>query len=139
MSLCKSQPQSMHGTAPSSKAEPHAGHLEGAAAGKVAAAFWAAAGRAPLPESGCAGGFDATPAAAATGVGASIDLPHEGQRTVLPATLSGTCIDLAQYGQRMTCGISPFVSAFRKIARRYDPSGFRHRNEARRGHRRARR
>src|SRR5437899_2228346 len=31
---------------------------------------------------------------------------HPGQRTCLPAELSGTCICLVQWGQLMTCGMT---------------------------------
>src|ERR1700722_8237532 len=93
VSLCKRNPQSMHATAPSRSADPQAGHLVGgAAAGMVA-------GREPLLGSGVeAGRFGSGETAAATGAvaGTTKGWLHEGQRTVLPATLSGTCIDLVQ-------------------------------------------
>jgi hypothetical protein len=31
---------------------------------------------------------------------------HDGQRTFFPPALSGTCIDLVQWGQRIICGMS---------------------------------
>src|SRR5438046_2797705 len=95
----------MQATAPSSSEAPQAGHLVGPGAAPPL----------PLPKSGAEGGRLDGAGAAATGVGAAgagtavagttNGLLHVGQRTCLPPTLSGTCIDLVQCGQRMTCGM----------------------------------
>ena len=95
----------MHAMAPSSNLEPHDGQTVGMGAG----AGIATAPLEPLPTTGgpgaCAGGgvggFGAGPA----GAGIMNGFLHDGQRTFFPPALSGTCIDLVQCGQRITCGI----------------------------------
>src|SRR5437870_5518569 len=90
----------MQAMAPSSNLEPHDGHVVGNGEGAGAAT----APLAPLPETeaGVAAGFGAGTAAA----GIKNGCLHDGQRTFLPPALSGTCIDLVQWGQRITNGIS---------------------------------
>src|SRR5581483_3174999 len=93
------KPQSMQAMAPSSRVEPQEGHLVGVAGAA------GAAGLAPLPLAGGGAGFAATAAGTAAAAGAAAGTMnaclHDGQRTALPAALSGTCIDLVQWGQRI--------------------------------------
>src|SRR5947208_3507155 len=75
------KPQSMHATAPSSSADPHAGQLVGVVGG------------APLvgPGVGGAGGGGAGAALGCT-LGTPNGFLHDGHPTCFPAAWSGTCI-----------------------------------------------
>ena len=92
---CSRKPQSMQEMAPSRSLAPHAGQLEGVPPAAAAGDFW------PLPRSGVDGGRLGE-AVGADAAGTWKGLVHDGHFTVLPATLSGTCIDFVQCGQRIT-------------------------------------
>src|SRR5439155_6098283 len=90
----------MQAIAPGKSIEPHEGHgwPEAPGAGIVGNVIEGEGlGVRPLP----------TPAATGTGVAAGTPngFWQTGQRTVLPAALSGTCIERWQCGQRITCGM----------------------------------
>src|SRR5262245_61636087 len=119
----------MHAIAPGGSEEPHEGHgvpapagVGGGMGGRLiegldeAVLVPAADGGTvvPAPEApGTGGGLPAwklplTPAPTgwAAGTRNAFWQPGLGQRTVLPAALSGTCMDLVQCGQRITCGMT---------------------------------
>src|SRR5437764_1052604 len=101
----------MQAMAPGAHFEPQAGHCVGSEAGAGAAA---ADLEAPLPD-GAAAGAPAATATAAAGWGAAAPAAAGtansclqllfGQRTFLPAALSGTCIAVRQCGQVITFGM----------------------------------
>jgi hypothetical protein len=91
----------MQAMAPSSSLEPHEGHTVGNGAGAGAAT----APREPLPEAGELGAGTIGEAGFTAADGIMNGFLHDGQRTFLPPALSGTCMDLVQCGQRITCGI----------------------------------
>src|SRR5206468_5280494 len=86
-----------------SSIEPHEGHGWPEAPGKGIVGKLIDGRDAPL------GPLEPAPTPAATGSGAPAGTPNgfwqTGQRTVLPAALSGTCIERWQCGQRITCGM----------------------------------
>ncbi len=108
----------MQAMAPGKSGLPQAGQLAGVVDGTAPAA-----GRGPgavaggiwmlpsdtLPPEGGRIPPAAAPAPTATGCGAAAPTVtgfwHLGQRNVLPAELSGTCIAVLQLEQRITCGM----------------------------------
>src|SRR5438552_16191299 len=118
------KPQSMQAMAPSSSLEPQEGQTVGSGngAGGMATGI---GGLAPLPmggtattaglATGAAGAATGTAARAATAGGTMNGCLHDGQRTFFLPALSGTCIDLVQWGQRIICGImllDPLLETF---------------------------
>jgi hypothetical protein len=95
----------MQAMAPAVQGELQAGHTvgsEGGAAAALAAGFGAAAGAAPAVAAAAAAGAGAAAAAPARAGTANIFLhAAPGQRTVLPAASSGTCMAMLQWGQRI--------------------------------------
>src|SRR5262245_20423679 len=107
------KPQSMQAMAPGSRAEPHAGQAVGAGGltGTAPDGFAAGGGEGGVGLPAGRAAPAAAPAATGSRAGALPTPPTwnrrlpPGQRTCLPGALSGTCIALVQWGQRMVRGI----------------------------------
>src|SRR6516162_5883059 len=122
----------MHEMAPGSRSALQAGHFVGpcgllaavGAAGGAADSVGAGgrgggAGRGAAADAGGGAGAAAAPAPTGCSAGAGIVKTslQVGQRTCLPAALSGTCIRVWHFGQAITCGMV-FLSCPLSVVRR---------------------